>query len=427
MTRRARSVVARPRGRGARSAAAVVVLAAAALLAAGAHARALAAPGLDAMRVSGLVDLTAKLYRERVAPNIDNDGESTYSALSVRFNLDFQVSEKTTVLTEILAPGGFRFGLYGAFVRFRDVAGTGVSVQVGKIPSFFGGYSSHSYGRARPLISYPLIYQYHTVLASDAVPRSAAALLEWKEARLADPQFGQVTGALGRKPLPMHYDRCWDTGIELFTSTERLEASAGVTTGTLSNPLDEDENSGKQFVGRLAFLIGAGTRFGVSAAYGPYLDVCVTCLEEDGLVDSSTTRIERAAFDAADEISLGADLEWGMRHFQMYVEAMHKRWESPWIREDLLANGYHTELKYTIVPGLYAAAAYGEILFNAIERPDGVDEQWDYSIRRIETGLGYLFDPRTLLRVTVQWNELYGVRDNDVEGALPAVQLEVGF
>lgn len=425
MTPRARAAARGAPGRGGAAAAAALAIAAAAALgcAAGAH----AAPGLDAVRVSGLLDLTAKLNRERVAVNIDNDGESTYSALALRLNLDFQVSEKTTVLTEVFAPGGFRFGLYGAFVRFRDVAGTSVSMQIGKIPSFFGGYSSHAYGRARPLMSYPLIYQYHTVLASDAVPRSAAALLAWKEDRLADPQFGQVTGALGRKPLPLHYDRCWDTGIELFTSTDRLEVSAGVTTGTLSNPLDDDENSGKQVVGRVAFLIGAGTRFGVSAAYGPYLDVCETCLEGDGMVDSSTTRLDRAAFDAADEISLGADLEWGMRHFQLYAEAMHKRWESPWIREDLLANGYHTELKYTIVPGLYAALAYGEILFNAIERADGVEAQWDYSIRRVESGLGYLFDPRTLLRLSVQWNELYGVDAGDVEGALPAVQLEVGF
>ncbi len=427
MTRRASPHAARPAVWRAPFARAILIAAFAAATSLAAFARAHAAPGLDAVRVSGLIDLTAKLNREHAVANIDNDGESTYSALFIRFNLDFQVSEKTTVLTEIFAPGGFRFGLYGAYVRFRDVGGTGISVQVGKLPSFFGGYSSHSYGRGRPLISYPLIYQYHTVLAADAVPRDAAALLNWKEARLGDPRFGQVSGSLGRAPLPLHYDRCWDTGIELFASTERVEASAGVTTGTLSNPLDEDENSGKQFVGRLVFLIGAGTRLGFSAAHGPYLDVCATCLDGDGIVDSSTTRIDRAAFDAASEISLGADLEWGMRHFQLYVEGMHKRWESPWIREDLLANGYHTELKYTIIPGLYAAIAYGEILFNAIERADGADEQWDYSIRRVEAGAGYLFDPRTLLRVSVQWNELYGVDDDDVEGAMPAVQLEVGF
>ena len=48
-------------------------------------------------------------------------------------------------------------------------------------------------------------------------------------------------------------------------------------------------------------------------------------------------------------------------------------------------------------------------------------------VRRIETGVGYFLNERTLLRATVQWNELYGFDDDDLEGALPAIQLEAAF
>lgn len=384
-----------------------------------------AAPVLERVRVGGLVDLTAKANRERTVTNIDNDGYSNYSALAIRLNFDFQVSEKTTVLTEIFAPGGFRFGLYGAYVRFRELAGSRVSLQAGKMPSAFGGYSNHAYGASRPLISYPLIYQYHTVVSSNVIPPSAGALLAWKEDRLSDPSFGQVTNEDGRVPLPPLYDRCWDTGIELFTSTERLEASLGVTVGTLSNPLTEDANSGKQVVGRLAFLAGPGWRIGVSGAYGPYLDECTVCYGAGAEGDSAEAG--EPDVDEYGELSLGADLEWGMRHVELYVEGVAKRWESPWIAEHLWSTGYHTELKYTLIPGLYAAVAYGELLFGEVERSDGVMEKWDYPIRRIETGVGYFLNERTLLRATVQWNELYGVDDDDLEGALPAMQLEAAF
>jgi hypothetical protein len=398
---------------------------AAAWLALSPPAPARATPLLERVHAGGLVDLTAKVNRERTVTNIDNDGYSNYSTLALRLNFDFQVSDKTTVFTEIFAPGGFRFGLYGAYVRFRDLGGSRVSLQAGKMPSAFGGYSSHAYGASRPLISYPLIYQYHTVVASNFIPSSADEILAWKEERLTDPSFGQVTNDAGRVPLPPLYDRCWDTGVELFTSTERLEASLGVTIGTLSNPLTEDANSGKQVVGRLAFIAGRGTRVGISAAYGPYLDECTVCYGEGA--EGDTAEAFEPDVDEYGELSLGADLEWGMRHVELYVEGVAKRWESPWIAEDLWSTGYHTELKYTLWPGLYAAAAYGELLFGEVERSDGVMEKWDYPIRRIETGVGYFLNERTLLRATVQWNELYGFDDDDLEGPLPALQLEAAF
>jgi hypothetical protein len=116
-----------------------------------------------------------------------------------------------------------------------------------------------------------------------------------------------------------------------------------------------------------------------------------------------------------------------MRHMRLYAEAVTKRWESPYVSDDLVATGYHVESRYTIAPGLFAAVSYGEILFGKVTREGGGEARWDYSIRRVEAGGGYLVTPQVIVRASVQDNELYGFDDDGVEGPLFALQLEAGF
>ena len=210
------------------------------------------------------------------------------------------------------------------------------------------------------------MYQYHVAVAGNWTPRSAEMQLAVKSDRYDPDAYG---GGPAPVYLPPLYERCWDTGIELFGAAGSFELAGGVTTGTLSNPLEEDTNGGKQVVGRVALQAASGTRIGVSAATGPYLEACRVCADGYGLADTLAT----TGLDLEDyaETSLGADFEWGYRHVELYGEGVHKVWESPYLSEDLRSNAYHVEARAALRPGLYAAVTYGEILFSRITTEDG--------------------------------------------------------
>ena len=63
----------------------------------------------------------------------------------------------------------------------------------------------------------------------------------------------------------------WDTGVQAHTTNDFVDLTAAVTTGTLSNPLFRDDNTGRQVAGRIALHPIAGLIVGASAAHGSFV------------------------------------------------------------------------------------------------------------------------------------------------------------
>ena len=118
------------------------------------------------------------------------------------------------------------------------------------MPPTFGAFTRRVYASENPLIGYPLAYQYLTSLRADALPLNANELLAMRgRGWLSSYSIGNPVPANG---LPLASGFRWDTGVQVHAAGELVDATVSVTTGTLSNPLFRDDNSGRQIAARLS-------------------------------------------------------------------------------------------------------------------------------------------------------------------------------
>src|SRR5207248_548382 len=108
-----------------------------------------------------------------------------------------------------------------------------------------------------------------TSLRPDALPATANDLLRMR-ARGWESSFpiGNQTPDHG---VPLVSAFRWDTGVQVHGESDMVEGTASITLGTLSNPLVVDNNSGKQFAGRIAVRPVPGLVVGASAAHGAFV------------------------------------------------------------------------------------------------------------------------------------------------------------
>src|SRR5206468_356501 len=110
---------------------------------------------------------------------------------------------------------------------------------------------------------------YLTSLRPDALPATADELIRMRgRGWLSNFSIGNLAPDRG---VPLASVLRWDTGVQVHASGALVEATAAVTTGTISNPLFGDDNGGKQLAGRIAMTPAAGLVIGASAARGEFV------------------------------------------------------------------------------------------------------------------------------------------------------------
>ena len=315
----------------------------------------------------------------------------------VRIDLSgsLRAGEHLSVLGELRAEneGGVR--PYALYLRIRPWTTRNFDVQIGRIPPTFGAFARRTYANDNPLIGYPLAYQYLTSLRPDALPANADELLKMRgRGWLANYSVGNLE-AYGGVPLVSAFR--WDTGVQVHGATELVDVTGAVTVGTLSNPLFNDDNSGRQFAGRVALHPAgslAGLVVGASVAHGPFV----------------STAAARAAGDTNDtsfaQTAWGADVEYSRDHYLVRAETILSRWTLPIVSQPALADplsalSTSVEGRYRIRPGLYAAARVDHLGFSEIT---GTAERnsWDAPVTRVEAGGGLSLQRNLLLKLSVQ-------------------------
>jgi predicted porin len=174
-----------------------------------------------------------------------------------------------------------------------------------------------------------------------------------------------------------------------------LTATASVTTGTLANPLFDDDNGGRQFAGRVAVRPTIGLVLGASAARGPF-------------VSSDAARAATGENERYSQTAWGADAEYSRGYYLIRFEALASRFAlpalgTPAIQQPLRSSGASLEGRYKVAPGLYFAARVDRLAFSEISGSSGFDN-WDAPVTRVEVGGGYSLQRNLLLKVSYQRN-----------------------
>ena len=304
---------------------------------------------------------------------------------------------RVAVLSEIRTESGNGFEVYALFARVRPWADRAIDLQIGRVPPTFGTFARRGYGADNPLIGYPLSYQYLTSLRVDALPASTDDLLRMRgRGWRASYPIGSQTPAPG---VPLMSATRWDTGVQVRVGGRPFQLVAGVTTGSLSNPLVRDDNGGKQIAARAAYQPSAGLVIGVSGARAAFLS------------RTATTALPRHVDGRFIQSVFGADIEYSRDHWLVRAEGLLSWWtvpaiDPPFIDAPLRALGVSVEGQYKIRPGLYVAGRADHLGFSRITGTlyDGHPTPWDIPVTRVEVGGGYYVRRNVITKLTYQHN-----------------------
>ena len=331
-------------------------------------------------------------------------GASPFSLVRARFFADAEISPGIAAVATLLYDQGLgHVEMEGGYILFERVRQRrGLNARVGKFATPFGAFAARSFGLFNPLIGTPLIYHYFSAAQGDGVAADNSEQLGF---RRADHFRG--------RGMPLLYDSCWNTGVELFGPVGKVDYAIALTKGTLSNPGAMD-NDGVQWVSRVGFAPSMGLQLGFSLAHGPYM---------------ATAAARSVHFPAGKSVEdfnqfiYGFDFEYSRGHLQIFAEAVRNTWQVPNLQEGVLGNkGGFIEGKYTISPGFYYSVRYGQITCDKIAGGSGEEIPWDYAIRRLESGFGYYFDRNVRAKATVQLN-FWGAGAPDRDDHMVGVQL----
>lgn len=328
---------------------------------------------------------------------------SALRLLRIDVSASARAGEHLSVLAEVRTENVDSIEPYALYVRFRPWTAVDFDVQAGRIPPTFGAFARRTYPADNPLIGYPLAYQYLTTIRPDALPASAdELLLKRGSGWLVRYSIGAPAADRG---VPLVSAFRWDTGVQIHAGSPRgiVNGAVAVTTGTVSNPRFTDDNSGRQWAGRLELRPVVGLIVGTSVARGPFVsDAAARAAVGDG---------HDAGFT---QTAWGADVEYSRGHYLLRLESIVSDWRLPAVREPVLelplrAVSTSVEGRYKIAPGLYAAARLDHLGFSDITGT-AQTAPWDAPVTRIEAGGGYSLQRNLLLKASYQHDARDGGR-----------------
>lgn len=334
----------------------------------------------------------------------DTDGWFNYTdyqnnalrLLRIAVSAEARLGSRVSVLGQVRTDNWNAPQPYALYVRVHPWTRRNFDIQAGRIPPTFGAFARRDYaGTDNPVIGYPLAYQYLTSLRSDAVPATADDLLRMRGIGWR-PQFPIGSSAVSTG-LPIMTAFEWDTGVQVHAGSRRVDLTAALTAGTLSEPHVRDDNGGRQIAARFAVQPVTGLVIGVSGARGPFLaDSVTTALPPDVSARSLTQR------------AIGFDLEYSRDYWLVRAEGIVSAWRlpavaAPFIDDSVQARSLSVEGRYTLRPGVFAGGRYDYLGFSSV-RGSTVTDAWDAPVTRLEVGGGYYVQRNLIGKVTYQHN-----------------------
>jgi hypothetical protein len=348
------------------------------------------------IRVSGEVVATASDSDEIAYFNYTDYEHNALRMLRLSVSGAWQPASRLAFVGELRTEDLEHPRAYAAYVRIRPWTDRDFDIQAGRIPPAFGAFSRRAYTSDNPVIGYPLAYQYLTAIRPDAVPATPTDLLRMRaRGWLSSYPVGDPSAAPG---VPLVSAFRWDTGVQAHVAAGFLEATASVTSGTLSDPRAGDNNGSPQVSGRVAAQPVAGLVLGASAAHGAWLST-----------DVVNVLPETASHPGFAQTAFGADAEYSRDHWLVRTEMVWSRWRVPFALTapgglDLDSLGIWVEGQYKITPRFFTGFRADHLGFSNLPGVSA-DVPWDAPVNRIEASLGYKIQRNLTARAGVQRND----------------------
>ena len=350
---------------------------------------------------NGTVVLGGDVFATLAADDSGPFNATPYDRSAVRMlQLDLAASVRLTdhysLLGEVRTQDLQTIDVLAAYLRIRPWLRRRFDLQVGRVPPTFGAFSRRAYGD-NLLIGYPLAYQYLTSLRADAVPARIDELISMRGRGMAPRYSVGDDDARAGVPLVGGVFR-WDTGAQAHVATERIEAVAAVTTGTVSNPSLYDGNTHPQIVGRFVVRPLVGLTLGASASRGDFVTDSVRA--QPGLGSSSRSSAQTA---------WGGDVEYARDHVIVRSELVASRWVVPLLAAPptplaLAATAVMIESRYRLAPGVDVAVRVDHLGFSEVST-NGLSVPWDAPVNRAEVGGAYAVARNVTLKMSYQRNQ----------------------
>ena len=347
--------------------------------------------------ISGLADFVVRNGQNDVT-NVNFRPTSNLDMTRTRLFLDTNVDEGIQFFTQFVASGYNDFFIYSAYLRFEELGGSPLNLHAGLIPSTVGNWGPRTYSDRNPLVGIPLLWNHHTTLSAGESQTSVEALRAARDTR-------------NRHGLPILYDNCWNTGLELWGQAGPMDWSIAMLSGSTSLPKRERTKDVPQGTARVAWGRNPSFVVGVSGWAGPYLP------------DDSPVLAGR---DTEDFLNAGGglDLSWTHRRLEVHSEIMHTTWEHPNLPRLGATSGY-LEAKHKLFTRWYAAGRFEAFEPTEVRDSSGTNVKWDYAVRRVEAGVGFRVARRATLKAVTQVNRFQGAPSLGTEHYV--LQVVAGF
>jgi hypothetical protein len=196
-----------------------------------------------------------------------------------------------------------------------------------------------------------------------------------------------------------------------------LAFALGAVQGTPSAPAPgRDTNDGKSVLGRIALAPSPALQFGVSGAWGAYLD------------DAVSSALPAGAHVTQYRQRLGmADAQVLAGHLELRAEWAINVWETPTLG-DLRVSGGYGEARFAFATRWYAAARGDLLRFSQVVDSTGRSLPWDHDLDRLEGGLGYRIERHASLKAVAQRTWDHDADENETYAHdLVALQFVLAF
>lgn len=351
------------------------------------------------IQVSGQLDVVVHNSDARDYSNKTFAGFSNFDALRLRLFFDAQPAENVTVFTQVLVNED-RFNLYAAYMRL-SLFEKELNMHIGLIPNTVGIWGPRTYSDKNPFIGTPLMYTYHSSYILSKISGDVTDFV-------AGRGKGYENGG-----LPILYDFCWNTGIELFGSYGIMDWSIAAISGSVTHPSRHQEKSIPQFTTRLVFLPIPEITFGVSGFWGSYLTKD-NVKELPGITKSANDLINKGG---------GFSFVLSRGYFEIFSETFWTAWDHPYFAE-LSSWSSYVEFKYKFAIQWYAAIRGEVIRFSDLSSQND-NGSWDYPLNRYDMVLGYHVQRNLSVKLDAQFADNLG--NNELDDAIIAMQIAVSF
>ena len=298
------------------------------------------------------IDLVIHNSNAKDYSNLNFHGGSNFNTLRTRITANGAVNDYLSFNGQLLSANGNTPFWFSAYAHLSKPDFPYLNVNLGLIPTPLGLFGHRTYADRNPLIGTPLIYNYHMNL-NIYNPQSTNSQLLSQRGQGFD--LGSYYGNTVRG-IPIIYDACWNTGINLFGSFKFLDYSVAALAGALAYPLVQIEVRNPNLTAQLVANPVMGVRAGVFGSWGPYF---AKSAEQYFPAGKTVDDFNQVLGGALAEVTLG--------HFESYNEVVLNAFEHPYLGY-LKNNGFYSEVKYKFLPSWYAAIRYDQMNLNSSGR-----------------------------------------------------------